>query len=187
MTEKRTFQQCFDDLRGIGDKLGMPIDEGVMLVVAALNMHEIATIQSCEGHLEWGYAYPWVEFQSAESALIDSLHEQEIAIQIEIEGMAQDQVPEERFTSMHALSERIETLVSQSMLKPVALLEQFYAQREEKIGDERLIAIGFGNGGRIQPQGGCLQAARSVEDRKYKLAAYQQEMQRFGEFVRNQT
>ena len=32
-------------------------------VVAGLNLLGIKTVQSCEGHLDYGFAYPWVMFE----------------------------------------------------------------------------------------------------------------------------
>lgn len=49
--------------RRLTDGLGYPIDEGIREVVVALNLLGFRTSQSCEGHLDGGHPYPWVDFQ----------------------------------------------------------------------------------------------------------------------------
>ncbi|HZO75528.1 MAG TPA: hypothetical protein VFB60_25210 [Ktedonobacteraceae bacterium] len=48
------------------DKLGLGIDSGIFETVVALNLLRIQTVQSCEGHLDHGYAYPWITVVDAE-------------------------------------------------------------------------------------------------------------------------
>ncbi len=48
------------------DKLGQGIDPGIFEMVVALNLLGIHTSQSCEGHLDHGYAYPWITVVDAE-------------------------------------------------------------------------------------------------------------------------
>ena len=42
------------------DRLGKPIDAGIVETVVVLNLLGLQTFQSCEGHLTEGCAYPWV-------------------------------------------------------------------------------------------------------------------------------
>ena len=44
----------------IVDKLGHPIDPGIKELVIGLKFHGIETEQSCKGHNDWGFSYPWV-------------------------------------------------------------------------------------------------------------------------------
>ncbi|EFH81221.1 conserved hypothetical protein [Ktedonobacter racemifer DSM 44963] len=48
----------------VTDKLGKKIDDGIFDTVVALNMLGVGTLQSCEGHIEWGVPYPWVSIQN---------------------------------------------------------------------------------------------------------------------------
>ena len=43
------------------DLLGKGIDEGIKKIVTALRIHYIPTTMSCEGHFEYGCAYPWCD------------------------------------------------------------------------------------------------------------------------------
>ncbi len=45
----------------VTDKLGEPIDKGIFDTVVALNILGFVTRQSCEGHLDHGLPYPWVD------------------------------------------------------------------------------------------------------------------------------
>lgn len=42
------------------DKLGREMDPGILETVVTLNVAGFATVQSCEGHLDHGTPYPWV-------------------------------------------------------------------------------------------------------------------------------
>ena len=53
-------------LRGVTDRLGMPIDDGILKTVVAFNAIGFITVQSCEGHADRGCCYPWVSLQMNE-------------------------------------------------------------------------------------------------------------------------
>ena len=50
------------EVAGWGDALGLPIDPGIKNTVIVLNLLGFKTSGSCEGHMDWGKAYPWIEF-----------------------------------------------------------------------------------------------------------------------------
>jgi len=52
--------------RCITDGMGYPIDDGILETVVALNLLGLRTCQSCEGHLDDGLPYPWVDFETDE-------------------------------------------------------------------------------------------------------------------------
>ncbi|MDQ2902785.1 MAG: hypothetical protein M3Y81_04435 [Chloroflexota bacterium] len=53
-------------MRRITDRLGCSIDEGILEIVVALNLLGFPTCQSCEGHLDDGLPYPWVDLETDE-------------------------------------------------------------------------------------------------------------------------
>ena len=61
----KDWKELAEEFSHVTDKIGRPIDEGIFEIVVALNMLGVHTRQSCEGHLDHGFAYPWV-------ALLDS-------------------------------------------------------------------------------------------------------------------
>jgi len=57
----RQWDETAEKFRKVKDKLGCPIDEGIFETVVALNILGITTTMSCEGHLDHGLPYPWVD------------------------------------------------------------------------------------------------------------------------------
>lgn len=58
-----TWNEAAEQFSKVTDKLGKPIDQGIFELVVCLNLLEIPTRQSCEGHLGWGLPYPWVDIE----------------------------------------------------------------------------------------------------------------------------
>lgn len=58
---KETWEETAERFRKITDTLGKSIDDGIFETVVALNVLGITTRQSCQGHLEWGLPYPWID------------------------------------------------------------------------------------------------------------------------------
>lgn len=56
----KDWKELAEEFSHVTDKIGRPIDEGIFEIVVALNMLGIHTRQSCEGHLDHGFAYPWI-------------------------------------------------------------------------------------------------------------------------------
>ena len=52
--------------RRITDGTGCTIDEGILETVVALNLLGLPTCQSCQGHLDHGEPYPWIDFETDE-------------------------------------------------------------------------------------------------------------------------
>ena len=66
--QKQQFQDKFISNQLITDGLGKKIDPGIIEAVTFLNLLEIPTTQSCEGHLPpiIGDSYPWIEISTPE-------------------------------------------------------------------------------------------------------------------------
>ena len=48
----------------LADRLGCPLDAEIRETVIALNLLGFQTCQSCEGHLDHGCLYPWIDFET---------------------------------------------------------------------------------------------------------------------------
>lgn len=59
----KTWTETVERFSSVTDKLGKEIDSGILEAVVALNMLGITTRQSCEGHLERGAPYPWIDIE----------------------------------------------------------------------------------------------------------------------------
>src|SRR6266571_1101863 len=64
MRRKQEWQDLTDKVSRITDKLGKPVDPGILETVAALNALGIPTTASCEGHVDWGTEAPWIDIAS---------------------------------------------------------------------------------------------------------------------------
>lgn len=53
-------------ISNLADKLGMPIDENIKTLLIGLWVNNIETTGSCEGHLNWGEPFPWVDIETEE-------------------------------------------------------------------------------------------------------------------------
>ena len=52
--------ETIKEVEEMKDKLGKRLDSKIKDLVIGLRMLGIETLQSCEGHLDWGNPYPWV-------------------------------------------------------------------------------------------------------------------------------
>ncbi|GER91724.1 hypothetical protein KDW_58860 [Dictyobacter vulcani] len=59
-----SWQEIANRLASATDPTGAPIDAGIMELVIALNVLGVQTSSSCEGHMDRGYAAPWVDFHA---------------------------------------------------------------------------------------------------------------------------
>lgn len=63
------WRRMMDAVGRVTDRLGKPVDPGIREAVAALNLVGLATVQSCEGHVNdggHGLPAPWVDFARAD-------------------------------------------------------------------------------------------------------------------------
>ncbi|HEY1351171.1 MAG TPA: hypothetical protein VGF67_16245 [Ktedonobacteraceae bacterium] len=59
-----TWNETIHKFSSVTDKLGKEIDRGIFETVVALNLLGVSTIASCEGHLNWGVPYPWIDIEA---------------------------------------------------------------------------------------------------------------------------
>jgi hypothetical protein len=174
-------------LAHLTDGRGKPIDPGILDTVAALNTLNIETTASCEGHLGWGCAGPWVDVQlpAPDQALIlqykkleDRLDRLERRLQ---RGKSVDEAElasvQHTFTPLNSAIERPMLLATAQV---VNLILDWYQQRGVVDVDAMLTVVDLnmhsGPGLRIQSQGVRLQDLRTREQQTERLGAYQSEM-----------
>lgn len=167
------------------DALGTPIDTGIMDVVIALNVLGVVTNSSCEGHLHYGHAAPWVDFHAEGTEVIrrQASEANRKFREAEEQGASRallDQLDEEMFR----LAREENVAYYRGSWKVHQALEAFYQQRHVAY-DQQLYLHNdsFGNS-RLQPNGIDYQPQRSAEDQAEKLVVYQQEMQAFAHFLK---
>jgi hypothetical protein len=144
-------------LEQLTDRTGKGLDAGIKESVAALMAHGFPTIQSCEGHLDWGLPYPWIEIRAPAP-----------------NGWRNDHQKEQWW--------RRENLIYQQ--KMLVLLSEFYRHRRLPFDAQlSLAAQGFG-GFRLCSAGAEILTLLSLDERKSKLRLYQKEMSDFTAFLK---
>ena len=73
----KEYNRVLKEVNKIVDGLGKPIDPHIKKAVFTFRYLGLSTTSSCEGHLDWGLPYPWVEFN------IDSSLNKQARIKIE--------------------------------------------------------------------------------------------------------
>lgn len=168
------------------DGMGKGVDDGIRETVVALNVLGIHTIQSCEGHIDHGIAAPWVDVGATEHRTkkleqrVEHMR-QEADEQQKKEGLTTD--VDRRYEAYHRLREKLAGIHMRVAMKAARYLIEFYQGRSTD-WERRIVIDGFEDGGRIISQGGMLQEAFPVSERRRRRAEYQEEMGAFTAFLK---
>jgi hypothetical protein len=157
-------------MSGVTDGLGKKIDQGIFETVVALNALGIDTTGSCEGHINWGIAAPWVDIDPPGD--VETLRDQMRVVSKE----------EARKISDHLGIKQC--ILFQSISK---LLDQFYGQSRGHIPYDRMIIPHPWAAGRIRLESIGLETQAIVPDeiKAQKLQVYQAEMHDFTTFLKS--
>ncbi len=171
--------------RLIVDKLGKPIDDGILQSVVALNAFGINTRQSCEGHLDWGIGAPWIDIEATNT----NQHN------VRLRELAEARIAERAHGALQRLAQskpdeikQLQQDITQQNLrerqKLVGYLDEFY-QNHLAPFDQRLILQSQALGAtRLQSQGADFQEFAATQDKATKLKSFQVEMRAFGDFLK---
>ena len=173
------WEQKLKQLETLGDGLGKGLDNGIKEAVAVIQLFGILTRQSCQGHLNWGDAAPWIDIDLPLDIYALGQRRRELVDQLDSleEGTAEfEEVSQEERLMWHE-ERRLEAL---ELKKTFVLLEEFYRERHVPY-DERLIMDGRG---RLTNQGSMLQPGEDEARRGKNLYRYQREMKAFTEFLK---
>jgi hypothetical protein len=164
---RRRWQEAVEAVEHITDKLEHPVDKGVRETVAALNIWEINTTGSCEGHDDRGELAPWIDIEAKEVAALDK----------ELENTNDEEVS-------RLITEDIERKNLVERRKVIDLLDEFYRDRHVPFS-RRLVIEGMARGwSKLQSQGADLQRIEPDQMRKQRLQEYQEEMCAFTDFLK---
>ncbi len=185
--KRQQWQEASKQFSRTVDGLGRPLDEGIMETVVVLNLLGIRTEASCEGHLDHGTAAPWIDIGAKETP--DEREEEKAAFD---EARKQIELNELSYEDIESLFDKARTIQHQNARKHLELqrktlmyLSMFYANRYVP-HDHQLIIQGSQFRGRIESQGSTIQEILSLEEQAEKLQVYQQEMQAFTQFLKQQ-
>ena len=159
----------------VTDKIGMPIDEGILETVVALNARDIPTSTSCEGHLDHGELYPWIDIGIPSFVRDDTPETTKILeLRRRLIELRREQDEDIKMQQLQPESEKLEL---QQRYKLFGYLTEFYKKREVSI--DRIITF---DRGCIQSQGGDYLPLLSEDERAKKVNEYSEEMRDFTDF-----
>lgn len=175
------------EFRTVTDRLGKTIDPLILDTVITLNALGIHTTSSCEGHLDWGIAGPWIEIGPADTTQIVELRKKYKTLVEQAEELEEQK---KDFDNMKQLLEEART-VELEFCKPnliqvekvTSYLTEFYKQHQ-CLYDETIIIIDKGTRSRIQNAGTSLQRISPPDIRTANLKRYQNEMVIFSKFLK---
>lgn len=164
------------------DRCGTKIDPGIMNAVIACNAVGINTTASCEGHLDWGCAHPWIR---AGVTGIDDL-EEELHQALKASQNATEDNRERLCDEYYAIAARVQKIHVQEELKLTKYLDAFYKQHEMHYDSHLIIDRTISGECILQSHGADLQGIREPDEKAKKLKEYQAEMQAFAEFLKQE-
>lgn len=185
------------------DALGLGIDPKIKETVIVLNLLGFKTSQSCEGHINWGNAYPWVAFDYESDqfkALTSKLREisqqtkaeeaelkkkySELTIQ-EIMQTKDVSKLDELYKQRHAINDKMDILSKTKILPLQNLMISFYAVQPLNVDKILILDDHLPFQFSLNSNGGKWQITRSFAEKAKKLDEYQEEMQAFTKFLRD--
>lgn len=164
------------------DRLGRPVDKGIKEAVTALRVLGFPTDGSCEGHLDHGTSFPWIDV----SVPAPEGYREEL----EKLTVWESKPPEWRKNHGDFLDGfrektkvwRLENIREQRRV--FGLLAGFYRDRRTPYEDQLAIEVMGGGGSfRLQNLGATVEQALSPAEREKALERHQREMEEFTNFL----
>lgn len=183
---EQNWQTIASQVEQITDRLGKGVDERIKDLVVGLNVHQINTVQSCEGHLDWGTGAPWVDIESSDLGELEQLLRETHKIADESERL---HIPPDEVEQLNERATTLQRDIVQRNLKErgkvMDLLHTFYQDR--RVPYERQLSLqSYGLGRtRLESHGAVLQQIAAPEQKLQKLQEYQEEMTAFARFLRD--
>jgi hypothetical protein len=167
------------------DGTGTGMDTGIIEPVIGLSLLNINTVQSCEGHLDHGVAYPWIAVAAKPTPELEKLHQAEKELYEPSPSYTPDKLRAERariHKEITALA-REPNLAEARKLSP--LLEEYYSQHSTPQEQPLTVTFGPRGDGRLQPQGTEIQENNVPATKEQILMKFRQEMAAFSAFLKN--
>ncbi len=183
--KSKKIKEIKSKLRSTADPLGKGIDEGIINTVIALNYQGIPTFASCEGHINRGEPYPWVDLGNPEAKEVKEKIEasnklwQEAQDADEKKDIARSELFLKKY---HEMRNEIEVIALNQYAQLFDLLKKYYSRYIPACG-MRIIAVPIGPFIRIQPEDGILQKMRNHDKRKIFLKIYRNEFDKLAIFL----
>jgi len=177
------WESMIDEINSCTDALGLPIDQRIKETVIVINLLGFKTSQSCEGHLNWGCPFPWVEIAVMDEDL-SALYEQNESLAKRIsEAKNQGDLEECQKLCQErlAVANKIDLNRYNKNIGIQNLLEEFY--REQATSYENMLILKPHKLSRVEPLAGDFAQYLPEEQKAEKLQVFQKEMERFTDFL----
>ena len=152
-------EKC-EEIRRRVDEIGGEMEEGIIETVAAFNVFNIPTSQSCEGHTDWGIPAPWVMMQ-AEDESAEDFKEKNENYRKAVESLVKNYYEEIRGSIPVALQIKLVDIGDESILRLYIGSEEDYNLETETLSDQ--------------------QRSELAE----RLSEYREEMKKFTNFIKS--
>ena len=160
--DKEEWGKAVRRVGNFGDKLGRRIDSKIRSSVIALQAFGFQTTASCQGHLNWGESYPWIEIGITPAKFP--------TIALRRQGSS-------------AAARRTNLRAQQLMLR---LLDSYYRNRVvPSIIRLILVPRGIYGGFELRAQGSEIQLLLRKKVRKKELLHFQKEFEGFARFLKD--
>lgn len=177
------------------DSLHEPIDAGIKEVVVGLKAHNVGTMGSCEGHLDRGLPYPWIDVGSPLAEEHDSLRSRfsELWKRHLQEIRREEVMSEEDKQELKEMLEQ-EIIANEEVLTRFSELLDQYNDLHSTYGPSLVLKKRFNSRARLQPHNmpdGRLKDPKKEFDKlsskelENNLLTYQDEMKKFAIFLKN--
>jgi len=156
-----------------------PVDPGIKETVIALNVLDIPTAMSCEGHLHGPFA-PWVNIAAAD------FYEKRKRIEQVENWLEQQPETDETRRVVEYMEQQKSTTIQQHLpirMRLYDYLARFYQDRSVPYEQRLVLSGGDGITG-LGCQGDVLMEIFPLEVRRVRLVAYQGEMRAFTDFLK---
>jgi hypothetical protein len=156
-----------------------PVDPGIKETVIALNVLDIPTAMSCEGHLHGPFA-PWIKIA------IPDIYEKRKRIR-QVQSWLEQQSETEEIRRIVEYVEQQKRIMIQEHLPTRTRLYDYLARfyQEHNTPYERRLVLSGGDGiTSLGSQGDVLMEILPLEERRELLLAYQDEMRAFTDFLK---
>lgn len=166
--KKQAWDEKMKQIERTVDAKEKRVDEGIKECIVILQLFDINTKASCEGHLDHGVAGPLVDVESKEAL--------ELKAQWKKSTTKEEEAELRKEITQENLKER---------QKLITLLDEFYKGREAPFSKRLIIsslALGWS---RLENQGADIQEIELKGKRESNLKEYQEEMRAFTEFLKN--
>lgn len=184
LTKKELWDSMEETVSHWTDALGKPIDPRIKDTVIVFNLLGYKTSQSCEGHLDYGLAFPWVDIDISNVEIRTLSDKITFCItQLERIDMDDTEALEQNFTNINQLWKELEIAIHKQVDPLHQLLKKYYSSYTPGY-ENMLILKPMSHTCRLQSNFAEHAVLLSPTEMLNKLLEYREEMATFTQFLK---